>query len=461
MGTLGAVDPYQYRSAIRGVTDNTPPTAADDLDVPISSVYVEDYDIRISIAALVRILADANLAAHHSSTIQAIMHLFTTLGNRCFRYLPKIVPAFTHEMKNCPASVLDFYFEQLSILVIICRQNIREYLDLLLELVDQHWQAGPNIQLTIVGLIESMSLALDGDFRERLPHVLPRMLEALDTDTSDRRSLTVKILHAIATFGTNVEEYIHIIVPVFIRVLDHTDIPAAVKCKTLYTQCVIAQTVSSRGFASRLIHCVMRLLASNAPVNQDQGLQAAAMDTLCVLMCQLQYDYLSFVASINKIMRRQKIHHSRYDLLLNTLLNNDPLPKSFAISNMEPLVRKLPAETLVLDGGTGPKKLDINQAVLQDRCNTVPWSTREDWLSWINRFNLMLLEESPSRALRACSSLASQYPPLAKDLFNVGFVTMWSECAEPDQDLLVQAMRNALVNKDVPNEILQTVLNLA
>ncbi|KAJ1971618.1 phosphatidylinositol kinase- protein kinase tor1, partial [Dimargaris xerosporica] len=458
MGVLGAIDPYHYKNAFQaGHTLHGDGEAL----LPMSPLLQEDYDLNVVISCLVRILSDVNLALHHSSAIQAIMHLFTTMGSRCFRFLPKLIPAFTQEMKVCAPSVLDFYFEQLSNLIVICRLNIQDYVRDVLQLVNQHWSAGPNIQQTIIGVIESLSLALDGDFREHLPEVLPRMLEALDADTTERRTLSGKVLHAIATFGTNVEEYIHFILPVFIRVLERVDFATAIKQKTLYTICVIAQAVSCRSFASRLVHCILRLLTSHAPNNQHRELQSAAMDTLCVLLCQLQLDYLPFVSAVDKVMLRQKIHHAKYDALLTKLIHNGPLPRQFAVPNFDQLVRKLPPESVALDAGPEAAKMHINQAVLRERCNTRPWSTREDWLNWIHRFSLVLLEESPSPALRACSSLAAQFPPLAKDLFNVGFVTIWTESPEPDQDLLVQAMRNALTTKDVPNEILQTVLNLA
>lgn len=53
-------------------------------------------------------------------------------------------------------------------------------------------------------------------------------------------------------------------------------------------------------------------------------------------------------------------------------------------------------------------------------------STKEDWIEWLSKFSLALLKESPSPALRACISLANDYHPLVKELFNAAFVSCWT-----------------------------------
>ncbi|KAJ1922433.1 phosphatidylinositol kinase- protein kinase tor1 [Tieghemiomyces parasiticus] len=479
LGTLGAIDPYQHHSTVQNhaVEAGRPATGpgsetdgASDEWLATSSLFTDDYDLTIVINALVKILADPSLAGHHSVVIQALMHLFTTLTHRCFRFLGKIVPAFTHEMKVCPTTVLDFYFEQLSILILICKQNIRPHLDDMFALFDLHWGLGPGIQVTITGMLEAISRALEGDFREYLPKVLPALMEAAESDTSERRPLTLKVMHAVATFGTNIEEYIHFVMPVFIRIIERADTPATIRRRALHTSCLVAETVNCRGFASRLVHCVTRLLAAPNQYDHDRDVTDAALDALCVMICQLQQDYLPFISVVDKVIQRHKIPAAKYNLHLGKLVNNEPLPRSVTIPNLDQLVHRRGSRTSLLESGAAAAaaaatssggKQPVNLAVLRDRCDVSPWSTREDWINWMRKFNLFLLEESPNAALRSCSTLATQYPPLARDLFNVGFMTMWLATGETDQGQLVTAMHTALRNPEAPNEIVQAVLNLA
>merc|ERR1719183_1759172 len=64
-------------------------------------------------------------------------------------------------------------------------------------------------------------------------------------------------------------------------------------------------------------------------------------------------------------------------------------------------------------------------------------STRDDWAEWMRNFSIELLRQSPSRALRACSSLAQANPAIARELFAAAFVSCWSELDSGMQSQLV------------------------
>lgn len=107
------------------------------------------------------------------------------------------------------------------------------------------------------------------------------------------------------------------------------------------------------------------------------------------------------------------------------------------------------------------KKLKVNEQSLKKAWETSQRSTKEDWVEWIRRFSVELLRESPSPALRSCLSLAQDYPPLVRELFNAGFVSCWNELHEQFQDELVHSLETALLSPTIPPEILQVLLNLA
>src|SRR5262249_7441654 len=59
------------------------------------------------------------------------------------------------------------------------------------------------------------------------------------------------------------------------------------------------------------------------------------------------------------------------------------------------------------------------------------------------------------------ASLASVYSPLARELFNAGFVSCWGELYDQYQDELVRSLETALTSTNIPPEIIQMLLNLA
>ena len=50
----------------------------------------EDYFPSIAIQALMRILKDPSLSAHHTAVVQAVMYIFKTLGLKCVPFLPQV-----------------------------------------------------------------------------------------------------------------------------------------------------------------------------------------------------------------------------------------------------------------------------------------------------------------------------------------------------------------------------------
>lgn len=74
-----------------------------------------------------------------------------------------------------------------------------------------------------------------------------------------------------------------------------------------------------------------------------------------------------------------------------------------------------------------PPKLTVNQQHLKQAWDVSSVSTKEEWAEWIQRLSVEFLKESPSHALRACMSLVDSHQPLARELFNVAFMSCWTE----------------------------------
>ena len=88
-------------------------------------------------------------------------------------------------------------------------------------------------------------------------------------------------------------------------------------------------------------------------------------------------------------------------------------------------------------------------------------STKEDWAEWMRNFSIELLKQSPSRALRACATLAQTNPGMARELFAAGFVSCWSELDDLMKEQLVRSLEAALASPTIPPDIVTTLLNLA
>lgn len=411
----------------------------------------KEYYPTVVINALLNILKDTSLVSHHAAVIEAIMNIFRTLGLECVSFLDRIIPAFLEVIKDCPQTRRESYYNQLATLVSIVRQHIRNYLPEIIESLHLHWHESPSLQATILSLIEAISRSLEGEFKIYLASLLPAMLGVLEEDATTKRIPSEKVLHAFLVFGSSSEEYMHLIIPVIVRTFEKQGQPAFLRKSAIETIGKISRQVNLNDYAAKIIHPLIRILASG-----ESSLRLAALDTLCALIQQLGRDYLHFIGTVNKVMQAHQIQHQNYELLVSKLQKGEALPQD------------LSSETRFIDqtdepsfADLGNKKLEMNAIHLKAAWDTKGKSTKEDWHEWLRRFSTTLLTESPNHALRACAILGSVHLALARELFNSAFVSCWSELYEQFQDELIQNIENAIRSENVPPDLLGLLLNLA
>ncbi|KAH8586165.1 phosphatidylinositol 3-kinase-like protein tor2 [Bisporella sp. PMI_857] len=455
MGILGALDPYKHQQ----VEEKSPEmqlrlesNQMTDISLMMTGLTPssKEYFPTVVINALLQILKDQSLAQHHAVVIEAIMNIFRTLGLDCVSFLDKIIPAFLTVIRTSPSNRLESYFSQLSLLVTIVRQHIRNFLPDIVVVLQEYWNV-PSLQSNILQLVEAISRSLEGEFKKYLAGLLPLMLGVLEKDVSTRRLPSERVLHAFLVFGSSSEEYMHLIIPVIVGVFEKPQQPSFIRKSAIETIGKISRQVNLNDFASRIIHPLARVLAGN-----DSSLRLAALDTLCALIFQLGKDYLHFVSTINKVLVAHNIQHQNYELLASKLQKGEVLPQDL---NAEKTYQNTLDEAQFAD--VSNKKLESNPVHLKASWDATGKSTKEDWQEWMRRFSVTVLMESPNQALRSCANLASVYPPLARELFNSAFVSCWSDLFEPYQDDLIQNIETAIRSPHVTPDLLGILLNLA
>ena len=153
---------------------------------------------------------------------------------------------------------------------------------------------------------------------------------------------------------------------------------------------------------------------------------------------------------------QQRINWTAYNIIISKLKRHEALPQ-----DLSPDTRYGDEDDDQYPTEIATKKLAVNQQHLKTAWEANQKSTKEDWQEWMRRFSVGLLRESPQQALRACTSLASIYAPLARSLFNSAFVSCWTELYDQYQEELVRSIEVALTSPNIPPEILQVLLNLA
>lgn len=94
------------------------------------------------------------------------------------------------------------------------------------------------------------------------------------------------------------EEYLQLVIPVITKTAERTDVSTSLRITAVQTLDGLAKKVNFSDHASRIIHPLVRVL--NDPTT-PLDLATAVLDTLSVLLIQLDADFTIFVPMINKV----------------------------------------------------------------------------------------------------------------------------------------------------------------
>jgi len=194
------------------------------------------------------------------------------------------------------ARLQEFHLQQLAILVSIIKQHVRNYMPDIFALITELWE-NVALQLPIVALIESLGRALDAEFKPFLPTILPLILKVFEGGPPDdkRSAVQIKVFDAFMTFGSNIEEYLHLVIPIIVKTYER-DGTTQLRKKAIQTIHGLSRRVNFSDHASRIIHPLVRVLD-----NSNTELRVSVMETLCSLMMQLGADFAIFVPTVNKV----------------------------------------------------------------------------------------------------------------------------------------------------------------
>ncbi|KAI6164648.1 phosphatidylinositol 3-kinase [Pisolithus thermaeus] len=430
LGILGALDPYRRKTRPDEdpTAEGTLPANSTAVSSATSLASSDDYYQTAVITALLAVLRDQSMSSHHHSVIEAIMNIFKTQGLRCVTFLPQIIPAFAAVARTSAARLQEFHLQQLAILVGIIKQHVRNYMPEVFGLVTELWE-NISLQLPIVSLVEALGKALDAEFKPFLPTILPHLLKVFEGELTDKRmNAQIKIFDAFLTFGSNIEEYLHLVIPVIVKTAERVEASTILRKRAIQSIAHLSQRVNFSDHASRIIHPLVRVL--DVPNNE---LRQAVMDTLCAIVVQLGSDFAVFVPMINKCLHRNRIHHPRYENLIGRLLNGEL------------------AEISVV---AEPAKLTVNQQHLKQAWD-VSSGRYKGGLDGVDASPICRIYEG------SMHELVDIHLPLAKELFNAAFISCWTELYDQYQEGLVRSIEQAITSPFAPSELIHRLLSLA
>ena len=515
-GLLGAVDADMYQRSVKsiavgptcrkGIQTSSGNDDEEDMDVMEDDKLnsLDNYYLQVVMNALMAILLDSSLSLHHQTAATVTMRIVLILGPQCLSQLDNIVSGFSFRVMNTDSRVVqEILFDHLITIVHVVGHHINRTIDTLVKLVCDNLES----HLTrCLGMIEALCYTLyPQDFNCVLRAVIPLMVQLSRSEilhdsgeflnrmndappappsnsspgTTKTSSLptTRKILMTISNLAPSLGEYRRQLIPFTLKIMENTEIRFDSRREALCTVMHLANDSDDLNeFASRIIHPLLRLLSSTTPA----VLQSGALTALSCIVCRLNMSYLAFIIpakrKISQLLQKDASatplktpQLEEYELLVSLLLKQRTLPSEPAFA--ESIILK---NSGIINAQREKAKsvqvsLRVEMPVLEAAWTLSGRTTESDLKEWMRRLSIEFIRQSPSPILRPCAILAKVYQPLANELFNAAFISIWDELFDAnsnelsvqDDIPLIHGLETALSSPQIPSHIRAALLNLA
>lgn len=114
-------------------------------------------------------------------------------------------------------------------------------------------------------------------------------------DRSERRLPTQRVLSALETFGRLLDDYLYLVVPAILRLIESTQAPVTVRQRAVRTLGRLSRVLPFGEYASRIVHPLARVLQDE----RNPGLRQDALQAICTLFVHLGTDFAVFVPMVS------------------------------------------------------------------------------------------------------------------------------------------------------------------
>uniref|UniRef100_A0A7S1TEY1 Serine/threonine-protein kinase TOR n=1 Tax=Compsopogon caeruleus TaxID=31354 RepID=A0A7S1TEY1_9RHOD len=422
-----------------------------------------EYFPSASLDALHKVLADNRLFHLHRMAVAAIVSIIQSLGPKCYPYLSATLPRLLWLIRPASPrenSFREFVLKQLGEIVQVAQQHIKHFVNDIFLLIEEYWDAGPQLLKHILELVERVCGSLGDEFRAVLGTLLPRVLRILNSEDS----VAVNVFRAFETFGRHLDDHPLPMFSSIIAVIEDPRRSVLVRNSGLKSLARLVRVLSIVDHGPSLIHPLVRIIQSR----KSHELSVSAAHALFAIGLKIPSIFGLFEPLIRMTLRRSSLTNELLEELLDNWNNAD------RIQRLAEVDRNVAGQGIpfsgVSPGGGGMRRPDhlgpvggyhINASALQEAWQVGRRCTREDWEQWIQALGSALFRESGHASIRSCARIAEAHQPLARELFNAAFLSCWRELQPGVQPKLAEAVENALSSPSLPLDVLQTLLSLA
>ncbi|KAK0422862.1 hypothetical protein QR680_007831 [Steinernema hermaphroditum] len=476
LGIMGALDPYTHKVYTGMVQSAKAKSLA--LSLPTAGKSVEDrQDIMqwiayekctlvqfypsIAINKLLSMLDDEALVQHRQATeaIESLEKIFANLQSDCAPFVKPVISKVIHLIETCTADKRQHYVHKLASFVFLVGKLIKPHLRDIFRLMGSCWTETEDVKVRegVIKVLQNLGEGLGTDFAPYVAELCPYLLLVVNSDDSTNKELIICALECVQKIVRCLGPHIHLILPPVLEVVDNRTLAIKVRTKATETLVEMVRKLMLAEHAPMIMQTWMRCI--HVP-----ELRCSLMALLVALVEQMQRQFQVFNSSVTMLLEKYSVNDYRQEF--KNAVEKINRADANGYLNGTDLIIDGRERRLSKPGGKKPEKQLKASSVeeIRDLCGIAKTlkadSSREEWNQFLEISKMKFLKNSTSAALKICGTVSEIHPPLATDLFNAAFMSLWTNLTESVQDELTHMLTYVLDHCRYPDPI-QTILNLA
>ncbi|KAI5538810.1 protein serine/threonine kinase protein [Trichomonas vaginalis G3] len=455
IGSLGVLDVHQ-RSPPMG---SQAPTNLDDrltrsfftpsrdLDNPIDDTLLlkpetcEQCYVNVVATALLKILNNDELSELYGDTVTSLCDVLKNPRMFMLTYFDQFFNRFLVILDTASESDMQLYLPILSKLIVESSHNSTPFTERVLNFVVSHYN--DKLGVLYLDVIIALVTTLRDGFVPYATTAISLLVSCLEAMKSQNEEVCDRVFKAFSQTGIYAVDLLYLIVPQICDVIVSEQALVGVRKLAIQSLKRIAQDAELILYLGPIVRAINYALGCKCADIKDD-----VFDLIFTLLKTQGRPFVKNAMPLINYIRRTGSANSEFEAAIESAQQIENFTPT--ITATPPIIRRKKAT-----------EHPFSEDTLIARAITPTLGYGRHLEQWLHSFMIVCINSSPNEDIRCCTTLATNYQPLAMMLFKIAFFSCWKKLSQQGKSVITNTFHSLLIATEnyevVTNEIMDLI----
>ncbi|KAK8900470.1 hypothetical protein M9Y10_002797 [Tritrichomonas musculus] len=405
-------------------------------------VRKEELYMSIVLRELLKILQDDLLKEYYLQTVQCFVTVFSKILMDMLTYFDAFMARFLQILESSTDAELLNYLPLLTKLVINAQNNVTPFLSKLLSLITTRFN--DVLAMMIYDLILALLDSVRDNFSHYASELICLLIYLIDTVKTTDEIQSQKILLAFSKICVYANDLLYLIIPQICDAILCEQTLENVRILSFYCLESIAKSTDLFDYLGPIVR------AMNVGFEHDnEDTRNSAMRLLYAVIKTQGKRFLNDADPLLNNLKKKQLETFELKKIIAKV------NQSSSMNSFQPLIESVPLKKNVFE-----KPIVFSEDRIVARVFMQSIGTGYNLEHWFRSFIITMISNSPSQAIRTCSTLVTAYYPLAYQLFRTAFLSCWLKIKERGRGQICTTFMQLLSSNENYEAVARELINL-